>query len=89
MDRLACITEVVFSLDDFDNTDNLEDGNFSNVLLRHYVTGSEEFKHLEPVAPQYKQLRNGEPNSLTLRITDQKGKVITDGPGITIVLHIR
>ena len=27
--------------------------------------------------------------SLTLRITDQNGNVIIDGPGTTVVLHIR
>ena len=42
-DKLACVTEVVLSLDELDNTDNLEDGRVSNVLLRYHVTGSEEF----------------------------------------------
>ena len=27
--------------------------------------------------------------SLTLKITDQAGSIITDGPGTTVVLHIR
>ena len=78
--KLAGIMEVVLSLDKLDNTDNLEDGRLSNVLHRYHVTGSEEFTSFEPVTPQYKKLKNGEFVSLTLRITDQNDKGITDGP---------
>ena len=53
------------------------------------MTGSEEFTNIKPVAPQYKRLKNGEFASLTLRIMDQKDNGIIDGPGMTIVLHIR
>ena len=28
-------------------------------------------------------------NSLSLKITDQAGNVITNGPGMTVVLHIK
>ena len=72
-----------------DNTDNLEDGSFSNVLLRYHVTGSEEFTCFEPFTSQYKRLRNGDFSSHTLRITDQKDNGITDRLGMTIFLHIR
>ena len=89
MDKLACIMGVVFSLDKLDNTDNLEDRRLSNVLLRYHVTGSVELTSFEPVAPQYKRLKNDEFTSLTLRIMDRKDNGITDGPGMTIVLHIR
>ena len=44
MDKLACITEMVLSLDELDSTDNLKDGRLSNVLLRYHVTGSEKFR---------------------------------------------
>ena len=37
-DKLACIMEMVLSLDEFDYTDNLEDGRLSNILLRIHVT---------------------------------------------------
>ena len=57
--KLACIKEVVLSLDELDNTDNLEDGSLSNVLLRHNMTASGEFTHFEPVAAQYKNLKMG------------------------------
>ena len=88
MDKLACIMEVVLSLDKLDNTDNLEDRNLSNVLLRHHVTANGEFTSFEPVMPQYKRLKHWGLNSLTLRIMDQKDNSITDSPGMTIVLHI-
>ena len=70
--KLACFTEMVFSLDKLDNTDNLVEGRLSNILLRYHVTGSEEFACLEPVTPQHKRLKNEDFISLTLRIMDQK-----------------
>ena len=88
MDKLANVMEVVISLDKLDNTDNLEDGKLSNVLLGYQVTGSVESMDFELVAPQYKRLKNGEFASLTLSIMDQKGNGITDGLGMTIVFHI-
>ena len=39
--------------------------------------------------PIYKKLTNGEIVSLTLKITDQNNNIITNGPGTTVVLHIR
>ena len=51
-DKLARVTEVVLRLDELDNTDTLEDGNLSNVLLRHHVTAYGGFKSFEPVTPQ-------------------------------------
>ena len=56
MDKLVCITEMVISLDELNNTDTLEGGRLSNVLLRCHVTGSQEFTSFEPVTPQYKRL---------------------------------
>ena len=72
-----------------DNSDNLEDGRPSNALFMYYVTGPEYSMCFEPVTPQYKNLRHGEIVSLTLKIMDQAGKVITDGLGTTVVLHIQ
>ena len=87
-DKLACVMEMVLSLDELDDTDNLEDRRHSNVLLRYHVTGSEEFTSFEPVAPQYKRLRNGKFASLTLRKADEKNNGVTDGLGMTIIFHI-
>ena len=52
------------------------------------MTDDKDFMHFEPQTPQYKALKGGQIVSLTLRITDQNNKVITDGPQVTVVLHI-
>ena len=79
----------VFNLDELDNSDNLETGRPSNTLFTYYVSSSEDFTRFEPTTPQYKKLKNGEIVSLTLRITDQNGNMITNGLGTTVVLHIQ
>ena len=66
MDKLVSVT----NLDELDNTDNLENRRLSSVLLKYYVTDSKEFTNFEPVTSQCKIC---EFNSLTLKITDQKG----------------
>ena len=88
MTKLKGITEVILNLDELDNTDNLEDGRPSNVLLTCHVTVDEDFTCFEPNIPQYEKLKNGKFVSLTLRIMDQKNNIITDGPQVTVVLHI-
>ena len=87
--KLKGITEMIINLDELDNTNNLEDGRPSNSLLMHHVTSNEDFMSFEPCIAQYKKLKNGKFTSLTLRITDQNNSVITDGPLVTVVLHIR
>ena len=71
------------------NSDNLEDGKPSNTLFTYFVTSPEYFMHYEPKSPQYKKLKNDTITSLTLAITDQNNDIITDGPDVTVVLHIR
>ena len=83
------ITEMIINSDELDNTDNLEDGRPSNSLLNYDVTSDEDFTSFEPDIPQFKKLKNGEFAYLTLRIIDQAGNIITDGPQETVVLHIR
>ena len=87
--KLAKVTNMIFKLDELDNTNNLEDGKPSNTLFTYYMPGSEDFTHFEPATPRYKTLKNGEIVSLTLRIMDQNNNIITDGLGTTVVLHIR
>ena len=79
---------MIVNLNKLDNTDNLEDGRPSNVLLTYHVTANEDFTCFEPNTPQYTKLKNGEFVSLTMRITDQKNNTITDGLQVTVVLHI-
>ena len=87
--KLKGITEITLSLDELNNSDNLKNGRPSNELLTYYVTDDKDFTRFEPQTPQYKKLKNGEFTSLNLRITDQNNNVITDGPQVTVVLHIR
>ena len=86
--KLKGITEITLNLDELNNSDNLKDGRPSNELLTYHVTSNEDFMHFEPQTPQYKKLKNREFSSLNLRITDQNNNVITDGPQVTVVLHI-
>ena len=83
------ITKVAISLNELDNSDNLEDGRPSNTLFAYYVTSPEDFTHFEPRNPRYMKLKYGEIVSLTLKITNQNNKIINIGPGTTVVLHIR
>ena len=86
--KLKGITEITLNLDELNNSDNLKDARPSNELLTYHVTDDKDFTRFEPDIPQYKALKNGEFTSLTLRITDQNNNVITDGPQVTVVLHI-
>ena len=87
--RLEKVTKMAISLDELDNSDNLENDRPSNTLFMYYITSPEYSTHFEPVTPQYKKLKSGMISSLALKIMDQAGSVITDGPGTTVVLHIR
>ena len=86
--KLKGITEITINLDELNNSDNLKDRRPSNELFTYHVTDDKDFTHFEPDTPQVKALRNGEFTSLTLRITDQNNNIITDGPQVTLVLHI-
>ena len=86
--KLKGITEIILNLDELNNSVNLKDGRPSNTLFTYHVTDDKDFTHFEPQTPQYKKLKNGEFTSLNLRIMDQNNNVITDGPQVTVVLHI-
>ena len=87
--KLKGITEMNLNLDELNNSVNLKDGRPNNKLLTYYVTDDKDFTCFEPQNPQYKKLKDGEFTSLNLRITDQNNNIITDGPQVTVVLHIR
>ena len=89
INKLERITEMIISLNELDNSDNLEDGRPSNVLFTYYVTSSECYTLSNPKHPDIKALKYGKIVSLTLRITDQNNDIITDGPEVTVVFHIR
>ena len=88
MNRLKGITEMDLNLNELDNSDNLEDERPSNALLNYHVADDKDFTCFEPHTPQYKKLKNGELTSLTLKIIGQNNNIITDGPQVTVVLHI-
>ena len=87
--KMKGITEMIINLDELNNSVNLKDGRPSNTLFTYHVTDDKYFTRFEPQTPQYKKLKNGEFISLTLRITYQNNNIITDGPQVTVVLHIR
>ena len=87
--KLKGIMEMSINLDELNNSVNLKDGRPSNSLLTYYVTDDKDFTHFEPQNPQYKKLKNGEFTSLNLGIMDQANNIITDGPQVTVVLHVR
>ena len=87
--KLKKITKVAISLNELNNSDNLEDGRPSNTLFTYYVTSPEDFTRFEPRNPRYMKLKYGEIVSLTLKIMDQNNNIINNGPGTTVVLHIR
>ena len=87
--KLVNGTKIKISLNELNNSDNLEDGRPSNTLFTYFVTSPDYFMHFEPQSPQYKKLKNDTITSLTLAITDQNNDIITDGPEVTVVLHIQ
>ena len=88
MNKLKGITEITLNLDELSNSDNLKDEHPSNTLFTYHVAAHKDFTHFESHTPQYKKLKNREFTSLNLRITDQDNNIITDGPQVTVVLHI-
>ena len=88
MNKLKGITEITLNLDELNNNNNLKDGRPSNELHTYHVTDDKDFTHFEPQTPQYRKLKNGEFTCLNPRITDQNNNIITDGPQVTVVLHI-
>ena len=49
--KLAKVTNMIFKLDELDNTNNLEDGKPSNTLFTYYMPGSEDFMCFKPQTP--------------------------------------
>ena len=84
--KLKGITEMILNLNELDNSNNLKDGRPSNKLLTYHVTDDKDFTSFEPQTPQYK---DDTITSLTLKITNQAGNIITDSLQVTVVLHIK
>ena len=82
------VIHMIFNLNELDNGGNLKDGKPSDALFMYHISSFKDFMHFEPATLQYKKLKGGQIVSLTLRITDQAGNLITNGPGTTVVLDI-
>ena len=78
---------MAISLNELDNSDNLEDGRPSNTLFTYYVTSPEDHMHFKPCNPRHRALKYGKIVSLTLKIIDQNSNIITNGPRTTVVLN--
>ena len=87
--KLANITELHFHLNELDNTNNLKNGRLSDELLTYHVSEYDDVTRFEPKNLQYKKLKNGIFQSLTLRITGQNGDLVKDSLGTSVVLHVR
>ena len=57
INKLSKIVDMIFNLNEIDNTDNLEDGKPSNNLFTYHVTGSEDLTHLEPTPQSIRNLK--------------------------------
>ena len=86
--KLVSGTKITIILNELGSSDNLENGRPSNTLFNYYVTSSEYYMNFESHFPQYKAHKSGMINSLSMKIMDQAGNIITDGPGTTVVFHI-
>ena len=89
--KLKGIMEMIINLDELNNSDNLEEGDQATPysLFMCHMTDDKDFTRFEPQNPQYRKLKNGEFTSLNLKITDQNNNIITDGPHVTVVVHIK
>ena len=57
MNKLAKITDMIFSLDELDNTNNLKGGRPSNTLFTYYVSNSEHLCILNPITHNIRNLK--------------------------------
>ena len=65
----------------------MADPEMSYLLIMLQVLNVMRFSNPNP--HNIKKLKNETITSLTLAITDQNNDIITDGPEVTVVLHIR
>ena len=51
INKLKGITEMIISLDELNNSNNLEDGHPSNTLFTYHVTDDKDFTCFRPQTP--------------------------------------
>ena len=57
MNKLKGITKMIINLDEFNNSNNLEDGRPSNSLLTYHVTSNEDFTSFKPQTHNTRNLK--------------------------------
>ena len=55
--KLEKVKKMTISLNELNNSDNLEDSIPSNTLFTYYVTSPEYSTHYKPCTPQYKNIK--------------------------------
>ena len=88
---LRRITEMNFGLEELKSEENLVDGEPNDNLLTYHVSPSTyktELMRFEPKRLRFKKMVNKSLDKLTIRVTDQNGKLIDYGVSSTIVLQI-
>ena len=89
MNKIGGKNEINFYLSEIDNTQNLIDNHLSDLLLKYYITDWGGFLQYQPKNPEYKPLKNGLINSLSIKILDENNQLFKNDLGINILFHIR
>ena len=85
--KLIHVNSINFILNELDNTENLVNERFSNILFNYHVQKYKKSTFYESKNRQYKKLKNGVFTSLTIQMTDQNNQPVS--LGTQVVLHIR
>ena len=90
VNKIGGKNEINFYLSQIDNTQNFIDNYPSDLLLKYYITDwGKIFKNINLRNPEYKPLKNGLINSLSIKILDENNQLFKNDLGINILFHIR
>ena len=90
-DGLTGITELKFKLRELDGIENLVDGIPSDELMTYHVSASShkmDLMRFEPRRLRYKEMKKETIDTISIKITDQKDKIVREGLVSTVILHI-
>ena len=80
-----------FKLRELDGIENLVDGMPSNELMTYHVSASShkmDVMRFEPRRLRYKEMKKETIDTISIKITDQKDKIVREGLVSTVILHI-
>ena len=89
INKLEGIDRIDFRLNELDCRENIVGGSLCSSLLKYHVTEDSDFIKINSNSPQYKKLRNGIFNSLTIKMVDSSGEQIRDKMSAHITLDIK